>query len=73
MIKNCYEDILKQGLSSLLNERKYKSLLLLYSYMHDTELLGQLKDQWALYIYERGIYYLKGLKSSRISIMEVVG
>lgn len=44
MIKNCYEEILKSGLASLLNERNYQSLLLLYSYMHDTDLLPQLRD-----------------------------
>lgn len=73
MIKNCYDDILKSGLASLLNSRSYQSLLLLYSFMHDTDLLPQLRDQWALYIYERGVYYLKGLKSSRQSIMQVIG
>ena len=41
--------------------------------MHDTDLLPQLRDQWALYIYEKGVYYLKGLKSSRQSIMQVIG
>lgn len=39
MIKSCQEEILKSGLSSLLNERKYKQIVLLYSYMHDTDLL----------------------------------
>ena len=73
MIKNCHEEILKSGLSCLLNERKYESLTLLYSYMHDTELMTQMRDAWSNYIYERGNYYLKGIKCSRESIMEVIG
>jgi len=32
-----------------------------------------MKDAWAKYIYERGNYYLKHLKSTRDSIMEVIG
>jgi hypothetical protein len=32
-----------------------------------------MRDAWANYIYERGNYYLKGIKSSRESIMEVMG
>jgi hypothetical protein len=73
MIKNCHEEILKSGLPCLLNERKYESLTLLYSYMHDTELMTQMRDAWSNYIYDRGNYYLKGIRSSRESIMEVIG
>lgn len=32
-----------------------------------------MRDAWSSYIYDRGNYYLKGLKSSRESIMEVIG
>ena len=40
MIKASSDEILKSGLPSLLNERKYKQLVLLYSYLHDVELLA---------------------------------
>lgn len=73
MIKNCHDEILKSGLPSLLNERKYKEIVLLYSYMHDTDLLLQTKEAWAQYIYDRGIYYLKAIKPSRESILQVIG
>jgi len=36
MIRNCHEEILSLGVPSLLNDRDYESIILLYSYMHDT-------------------------------------
>lgn len=73
MIKNCSADLLNSGMPSLLNARQYDSLVLLYSYMCDTDLLPQLKKAWQQYIHDRGIYYLKGLKPTRQSVMAVVG
>ena len=73
MIKNCTTQLLNSGLHSLLNSRQYDSLVLLFSYMCDTDSLIPLKKAWSNYIFERGIYYLKGLKATRSSIMEVVG
>ena len=73
MIKNSYRDLLNSGLPSLLNARQYESIVLLYSYMHDTELLPELKKAWQQYIHDRGVYYLKGLKPTRQSVMAVVG
>jgi len=73
MIKNCHQELLNSGLPGLLNSRQYHSIILLYSYMHDTELLPQLKAAWSQYIHDRGVYYLKGLKPSRQSVMAVVG
>ena len=71
--KNCHEEILKSGLASLLNQRNYKCIVLLYSYMTDSELLPKMKDAWAKYIYEKGMYYLKNIKPTRESVMDVVG
>jgi hypothetical protein len=61
MVKSCHEELLRSGLPSLMNERKYESIMLLYSYMHDVELLGPMKTAWSHFIYDKGIYYLKGL------------
>lgn len=65
LIKVCHEDLLKSGLPSLMNERRYEEIILLFSYMHDVELLGSMKEAWSHYIYEKGMYYLKGLENSR--------
>ena len=73
MIKNCHEEILKSGLLCLLLDRKYTQIIVLYSYMHDTDLLVQMKEAWAQYIYDRGMYCLKALKPTRESILQVVG
>lgn len=73
MIRNCHEEILNSGLPTLLNQRRYESIVLLYSFMYDTQLQAQMKDAWAKYIFERGNYYLKHLKSTRESIIEVIG
>jgi len=32
-----------------------------------------MKEAWGKYIYDRGNFYLKGLKSTRASLMEVLG
>lgn len=72
MLNVCHTDLLKNAIPSLLNERKYEALLLLYSYMYDTKLLPQMKFYWSQYIYERGVYYLKGLQTTRESVVKVV-
>jgi hypothetical protein len=61
MIKTSYDDMLKSGLVSLLNERKYEQLVLLYSYIHDVELMTPLKDAWSQYIYDKGMYFINAL------------
>ena len=37
--------------------------------MYDTGLMNELQKNWANYIYEQGILYLKALKSNRESVL----
>lgn len=73
LIKASHEEILKSGLPSLLNERKYEQIVLLYSYIHDVDLILSMKQAWGSYIYEKGMYYLNGLENTREAVMRVVG
>lgn len=61
------------GLRSLLDQKMFEHLTLLYSYLHDTGCINQLKDAYYQYIYDKGITLLGQILATRASVLEVVG
>ena len=75
MFMNCHQEMLKgpSGLRSLLDQQMFEHLTLLYSYLHDTGCINQLKDAYYQYIYDKGITFLGQILATRASVLEVMG
>jgi hypothetical protein len=52
LIKDPHHLILNKGLPELLQTRDYKSLILLYSFVLDTDLVSNLKNELQVYIFD---------------------